>query len=66
MSTWDAIIQWLTNVVNAIGAFLDYYFNETPLFEHTLDTSYDIFKYTTEQAIPLIGEYIEYITQYFS
>lgn len=60
----DGFLEWLAGVINSINDFLTWYFNETPLFEDTLDSLYDVVVHTTQQMIPLIGEYIEYISEY--
>ena len=61
----DGFLEWLAGVINSINDFLTWYFNETPLFEDTLDTAYAVMVYTVQNSVPLIGEYIEYITEYF-
>ena len=58
---WD----FLANVMKAINDFLDWYLHDTPLFEDTLNTAYATITYTIQQSVPLVKEYIAYLSEYF-
>ena len=60
----NGFIEWLTQVINAIGAFLNWYVEDTPLLEDTLDSFYALGVQAYNILYPLIGEYIEYISEY--
>ena len=57
---WDII----ANIIKAIGAFLNWYFHDTPLFKDTCDAVYEWVIRTYNVCMPLIREYIDYITAY--
>ncbi|MBR0113420.1 MAG: hypothetical protein IJM02_06705 [Clostridia bacterium] len=59
---WDI----LNNILDAISAFINWYMNETPLFNDTLDSFYALGVQAYNLLYPLVGEYIYYISEYFS
>jgi len=54
---WEAIC-------NAVSAFFDWFLHQTPLFGDTLNTVYVSVEKMYETYMPLIAEYIKYITEY--
>ena len=52
-------------VWDEIRAFFVWYFEETPLFDDTLDSFYDMAINAWQQIKPLIDEYILYLGEYF-
>lgn len=63
---WNDFWNWICQAWDAIRAFFVWYFEETPLFEDTLDNFYEITVYIFQHIKPLIGEYIEYILGYIN
>lgn len=57
---WNVIVS----LFNSICAFLDWYLHETPLLKDTLDSLYVWVQKTYDIAMPIIAEYIQYITDY--
>ena len=57
---WDVVKQ----IVDAIYNFIDWYLNDTPLFNDTLDAIYEWGVETYRTLWPLIEEYIQYISEY--
>ena len=58
------LIEILTNIVNAISSGLDWYLS-TPLLNDTLDAIYVVGVFATWYFVPLIGEHIAYLSEYF-
>ena len=54
----------LTSILKAIIDFLDWYIEDTPLYEDTLDAFYNLGIQAYNILAPLIGEYIYLIDQY--
>ncbi len=57
--------NWVCMVWDEIRAFFVWYFEETPLFDDTLDSFYDMAINAWQQIKPLIDEYILYLGEYF-
>lgn len=57
-------LNWLVQILAAVEAFFKWYFNDTPLFNDTLNDLYDVAVYTVHELKPLIEEYIYYIGEY--
>lgn len=56
--------NWLVQIWDSVEAFIKWYFNDTPLFNDTLDDLYAIAVYSVRELKPLIEEYIQYIGEY--
>lgn len=57
---WETITAILTAIIN----FLDWYIEDTPLFEDTLTAFYNLGIQSYNILTPLIGEYIRLIDEY--
>lgn len=54
----------ITNILKAIFDFLDWYIEDTPLFEDTLTAFYNLGIQSYNILTPLIGEYVQLINEY--
>lgn len=54
----------LTAILKAIFDFMDWYIEDTPLFEDTLTAFYNLGIQAYNILVPLLGEYIELINEY--
>lgn len=61
----DNIWTILNNILDGIIAFFNYYMNDTPLFNDTLDSFYELGVWAYNILYPLVSEYVYYISEYF-
>jgi len=58
---WNILAQITKNIAD----FMLWFLNDTPLYNETLDSFAEFCTKTWQIAVPLLGDYIHYLSEYF-
>ena len=58
---WNALLAFIKGLFD----FLDWYIEDTPLFEDTLDALYAVSIQAYNELAPVVAEHIRLISEYF-